>query len=219
MFNPDRFPGSLFRSWRASSWRSSLRAVGASAGAVVLALAIFISVHHAPYAAASDSGPLATNVVRSATDLNWRQSPAASLNLPGRNSVTLEPCPPGVIAAEPWYYVYISGTGTPEAVRVTGGTCKGDGHPGTLDFTTVNPHPSGYVVSSASAGVQEASIAARFIPTNPTGVSQSGKVVVPPGEYDVFAPISIRASNQTIDFTGSILNCYTPDDACLFVGD
>jgi hypothetical protein len=219
MLNPDRFPGSLFRSWRASSWRSSLRAVGASAGAVVLALAIFISVHHAPYAAASDSGPLATNVVRSATDLNWRQSPSASLNSPGRNSVTLDPCPPGVIAAEPWYYVYIAGTGTPEAVRVTGGTCKGDGHPGTLDFTTVNPHPSGYVVSSASAGVQEASIAARFIPTNPTGVSQSGKVVVPPGEYDVFAPISIRASNQTIDFTGSILNCYTPDDACLFVGD
>jgi hypothetical protein len=44
-------------------------------------------------------------------------------------------------------------------------------------------------------------------------------VIVPPGEYDVFAPISIRASNQTIDFAGAILNCYTTDDACLFVGD
>src|SRR5580658_118286 len=219
MLNPHRFPGSLFRSWRASSWRSSLRALGASAGALVLALAIFVSVHHAPFAAASDSGPLAANVVRAATDLNWRQSPSASLNSPGRNSVTLDPCPPGVIAAEPWYYVYISGTGTPEAVRVTGGTCKGDGHPGTLDFATVNSHASGYVVSSASGGVQEASIAARFTPTNPKGTTQSGRVVVPPGEYDVFAPISIRAGGQTVDFAGSILNCYTPNDACLFVGE
>jgi len=223
MLNPDRFPGSLFRSGRASSgqsgWRSSLRTLGASAAILVLAVAIFVSVHHAPYAAASESGPLAANVVRFATDLNWRQSPSASLNSPGRNSVTLDPCPPGVIAAEPWYYVYIAGTGTPEAVRVTGGTCRGDGRPGTLEFTTVNPHSSGYVVSSASSGVQEASIAARFTPTNPKGSTQSGRVVVPPGEYDVFAPISIRAGAQTVDFAGSILNCYTPNDACLFVGE
>jgi len=219
MLNPNRFPGSLFRSRRAESWRSSLRAMGASAGVLALALAIFISIHHGPYASASDAGPLATNVVRSATDLNWRQSPSSVLDSPGRNSVTLDPCPPGVVAAEPYYYVYISGAGMPEPVRVTGGTCKGDGHPGTLDFTTVNSHPSGYVVGSASAGVQEASIAARFTPTNPKGSTQSGRVVVPPGEYDVFAPISIRAGGQTVDFAGSVLNCYTPDDACVFVGD
>ena len=213
MLNPDRFPKILFR-----SWRSSGRALGASAGVVALALVICISVHHALYAAASDSGPLAANMVRSATDLNWRQSPSSVLDSPGRNSVTLDPCPPGVIAAEPWYYVYISGAGTPEAVRVTGGTCKGDGHPGTLDFTTVNSHPSGYVVGSASDGVQEASIAASFTPTNPKGSPQSGRVVIPPGEYDVFAPISVRASNQTIDFSGSIINCYTRD-SCIFIGD
>ena len=223
--NPDRFPGSSFRSRRPSStssnsWRSYLRrAIGASAGVLVLALAIFVSVHHAPYASASDSGPLAANVIRSATDFNWRQSPSSVLNSPGRNSVTLDPCPPGVIGAEPWYYVYISGTGTPEAALVTGGTCKGDGHPGTVEFTTATSHPAGYIVGSASGGIQEASIAARFTPTNPTGLSQSGRVVIPPGEYDVFAPISIRASGQTIDFAGSILNCYTPNDACLFVGD
>jgi len=124
-----------------------------------------------------------------------------------------------VIANEPAYYVYISGTGTPEAVLVTGGTCKGDGRPGTLEFKTAHSHPSGYLISSASAGVQEASIAARFTPTNPTGITQSGKVVIPPGEYDVFAPISIRASGQTIDFEGSILNCYTANDPCILVGD
>ena len=146
MLNPDRFPGNLFRSRKSSSWRSASRALGASAGVLVVALAVCLSVHHAPYAAASDSGPLAMNIVRSATDLNWRQSPHSVLSSPGRNSVTLDPCPPGVFAAERWYYVYISGTGSPEAVRVTGGTCKGDSRPGTLEFTTANSHPSGYVV-------------------------------------------------------------------------
>ena len=222
MFNPDRFPGSRFRSLssRFSSRQAFWRTFGAWAGVLTLALLIFVAVHHAPYAsAASDSGPLAANTAKSATDLNWRQSPTLTLDSPGRNSVTLNPCPPGVFASEPWYYIYISGSGTSEAVKVTGGSCKGDNRPGTLEFTTANRHLPGYVVGSASSGVQEASIAARYTPSNPTGVSQSGKVIIPPGEYDVFAPISIRASNQTIDFSGSILNCYTPNDACLFVGD
>ncbi len=209
----NRFSSILIR-----SWRSSNRLLGVSAGFLALLFTICISVNNAPYAAATDSRPLAANIIRSATDLNWLQNPSSLLNSPGSNSVTLDPCPPGVIAAEPWYYVYISGAGTAETVRVTGGTCKGDGRRGTLEFTTANPHPSGYVVSSASSGIQEASIAARFAPTNPDGSPQSGRVVIPPGEYDVFAPISIRASNQTIDFSGSVFNCYT-HDACIFVGD
>jgi hypothetical protein len=217
MLNPNRFPGRLLQAWQPSR-RPSLRVVWA-AGILALALAAIIAFRHVPSASASDAGPLATNVIRSAMDLNWRQSPSSPLNSPGKNSVTLDPCPAGVFATEPWYYVYISGAGTPEAARVTGGSCKGDGHPGTLEFTTVNSHPSGYVVGSASSGIQEASIAARFIPTNPKGLTQSGRVVIAPGEYDVFAPISIRASGQAIDFAGSVLNCYTPNDACVFVGD
>ncbi len=219
MSNSSRSFTGQFRAWRSSLLRSSFRTVGVSAGVLALSLAIFISVHHPPYAAALDSGPLASNIVRSATDMNWRQSPVAFLGSAGRHSVTLNPCPPGVIATEPWYYVYVSGNGTPEAVKVTGGNCKGDGHPGTLEFTTENSHSVGYVVGSASGGIQEASIAARFTPSNPNGVSQSGKVVIPPGEYDVFATISIRASGQTVDFSGSILNCYAANDACVFVGE
>jgi len=37
-----------------------------------LVLVVVIWVHRAPYAAASDAGPLAANVIRSAVDLNWR---------------------------------------------------------------------------------------------------------------------------------------------------
>ncbi|HEX3819887.1 MAG TPA: hypothetical protein VHW45_06130 [Candidatus Sulfotelmatobacter sp.] len=194
------------------------RALIAAAGIFIVLVAICVPLHRASSAPTVYAGPLATNTIRSAADFNWRQSPVSVLGNPGRNSVTLDSCPPGVIAAEPWYYVYIAG-GTSEAVRVTGGSCKGDSRQGTLEFTTTHAHSSGYVVGSASGGIQEASIAARFTPTNPTGVSQSGRVVIPPGEYDVFAPISIRASGQTIDFEGSILNCYTTDDACILVGD
>src|SRR5438067_888650 len=105
-----------------------------------------------------------------------------------------------------------------EAVRVAGGTCAGDGRPGSLEFRTVNAHPTGSKVSSASDGLQEALIAARFTPTNPSGVSQSGKVIVPPGEYKLFARVSIRASNLTVDFSGSIVECWV-DDTCIFIGD
>jgi len=133
--------------------------------------------------------------------------------------VTLDACPPGVAANEPWYYVYISDAGLSEPVLITGGSCKGDGRRGTLEFTTAKPHAQGYAIGSASGGLQEASIAARYLPTNPIGTSQSGKVVLSPGEYDVWAPVSIRASGQTVDFSGAIVNCHTPTDACIFVGD
>ena len=205
--------GKLFR-----SAHDHLRAVIASVGIVALILAVCLTVHHAPYATASDSAPAASSAVRSPSDFNWRLTPSSTLNA-GHNSVSLNSCPSGVIATEPAYYVYISGTGRPEAVRVTGGTCKGDGHAGTLEFTATASHSAGYVVSSASSGIQEASIAARYVAAAPKQAPQAGRVVIPPGEYDVFAPISIRASNQTVDFAGSILNCYALNDPCIFVGD
>src|SRR5581483_8302671 len=153
-----------------------------------------------------------------ASDFNWSKNPSNDLSSPGPKTISLTSCPAGVKGSESAYYVYISGTGTSEAALVTGGTCVGDGAAGTLQFTTVNSHPAGYIVSSATAGIQEASIAARIVPTNPAGTPQSGKVIVPPGEYTAYAPISIRSDNQTVDFTGSIVNCYV-DDSCIIVGD
>ncbi len=151
------------------------------------------------------------------TAYQWQQNEGGSIR-PGPNTITMQKCPAGVVAGEGAFFVYITGTAAPEAVEVTGGTCHGDGKPGTLEFTAVNAHPGGYVISSASSGVQEALIAARFTPTNPTGTSQSGSVVVPPGEYQAYAPIAIRGSNMTVDFSGSIIECYTAA-SCIFVGD
>ncbi|MGH9503679.1 MAG: hypothetical protein ACRD20_12580 [Terriglobales bacterium] len=156
--------------------------------------------------------------VKYSSDFNWSQSPSTSLSTAGAKTVNLTACVAGVMASQSQYYVYVAGTGTAEAVLVTGGTCNGNGQPGTLQFTTVNAHPPGYTIGSASAGLQEAVIAAPFVPTNPTGASQFGKVVVPPGEYKVFARISIRASNLTVDFSGSIVECWM-NDPCIFIGD
>ena len=156
--------------------------------------------------------------VKYATDFAWSQSPVANLGTPGVQTVNLAACPVGVTATEPWYYVYISGTGTAEAALVSGGTCAGNGQAGTLQFTTLNSHSAGYTIASASGGLQEALIAARFFATNPSGASQSGKVIVPPGELQAYARVSVRASNVTIDFSASIIDCYM-QDSCIFAGD
>src|SRR5581483_6347610 len=153
-----------------------------------------------------------------ASDFAWTQSPSSDLTTPGAKTVNLTSCPAGVKGSESQYFVYIAGTGTAEATRVTGGTCNGDGLAGTLQFTTVNAHTAGYTLGSASSGLQEALVAARIVPTNPTGTSQAGKVIVPPGEFRAYARISIRASNITVDFSGSIIECYM-NDTCIFVGD
>lgn len=156
--------------------------------------------------------------IKYATDFTWNDTNAADLSSPGAKTISLASCPPGVTGTEPQYYVYVSGTGTSEAVLVTGGTCAGNNQPGTLQFTTSNAHPAGYTVTSASGGLQEALIAARFIPTNPTTTPQSGRVIVPPGELKLFARVSIRATNITVDFSGSIVECWMAD-TCIFAGD
>ena len=132
--------------------------------------------------------------------------------------MTITPCPKGVDPTTTTdYYVYIAGTGTPEAVLVTGGTACSSNHL-TVTFTASGSHSTGYTVGSASSGIREALTDARFRPTNPSGTWQSGKVIVPPGEYKAYAPIYIQASNQTVDFSGSIIECYDATKACIYVG-
>ncbi len=171
------------------------------------------------YAPAAGGGVSAgMQAVKYATDFAWSQSPSANLSAAGAATVSLTACPPGVTGSEPQYYVYVSGTGTPEAVLVTGGTCAGNGAAGTLQFTTTGAHSAGYVISSASSGLQEALIAARYTLTNPTLAAQSGKVIVPPGEFKAYARVSIRASNITVDFSGSVVECWMVD-TCIYAGD
>jgi len=43
-------------------------------------------------------------------------------------------------------------------------------------------------------------------------------VIAPPNEFRAYARVSVRSSNLTLDFSGSILECYAAD-TCLFIGD
>src|SRR5579859_7315664 len=89
--------------------------VAATGGFLAVVLLFYALARHTPYASATES-PLAANTVKSATDFNWRQTPSAALGHPGKVSVTLDPCPPGVLANEAWYYVYISDGASSEAL-------------------------------------------------------------------------------------------------------
>lgn len=150
---------------------------------------------------------------------DWRQNPDANLSAPGARTVALASCPQGLLGKDEIYYirsstyfsVYISGTGTPEAAAVTGSTCKGDGRPGTLQFTTVNTHPNGYTIGSATGGIYEAGIAARIKTAGaryPVGEYQNGGYVrIGPGYITLYAALNITTLFQTIDFSGSTLIC------------
>lgn len=159
-----------------------------------------------------------TTAIKLASDFQWFAAPTDDLGSAGSHTVRLPRCAPGVFGNEPEYWVYLSGSGTSEAVKVTGGTCKGDGQPGTLIFTTAHSHAAGYRVSSASSGLQEASIAARWSNQTPPIFREGGKVIAPPGEFKIFAPVSFITRAQTIDFSGSMFECWVAGDACIKVG-
>jgi hypothetical protein len=185
----------------------------------------------AVYSAIGESTPFGTEPLsmKLSSEFEWSQTPTADLSRPGAKTVILAACPAGVKGKDlvytggpstnPSYYVYISGTGSPESALVTGGTCAGDGNPGTLTFTTVNVHAAGYTISSATAGIQEASIAAKLDIQSGTGAHyyQDGYVRVPPGIHDLHAPLTIVANHQTIDFSGAVLRCDF-DASCINVG-
>jgi len=151
---------------------------------------------------------------------NWLQNPSGSVTA-GTNTVTLSPCPRGLTLTAAFgaqTYVYITGVGTPEAALVTSSTCTpGGGTAGTITFTAVNSHASGYAIGSASQGVQEAINAAAFTPNYSGGNAELGAVVIPPAQYTWQARVTIPAPGMEIDFSGSVVSC-TMADTCLMVG-
>ena len=153
-----------------------------------------------------------------ATDFQFTLTPSADLSSPGAKTVTLSSCPAGVRGNETGYWVYISGTGTPEAVLVTGGTCVGDGNGGTLQFTTANGHGAGYTIKSASAGIAEASIAARYQPRG-AAFPSGGKIIAPTGDISIYGQLTIKSIGQTVEFTGGTQACYSTTTPCVYIGD
>ncbi len=169
-----------------------------------------------------------------ASAYNWIQSPAMPPALAaGANTITLRPCPRGLRVADPTglvshvmphEYVYITGTGDPEAALIAGG----GGHAGdascTIDVILKYPHPAGYSAGSATGGIKEASEDAMFLAEPYGGGSrrrQGGMVILDTAgsPYKIHAPVYIEATNQVISGAGGTIDCYLLDEDCLKVGD
>ena len=136
-------------------------------------------------------------------------------------TLRLTPCPLGVDVSDNVnapYGVYISGKGTAEAVRVTGGTCISGSATGTIVVRTQNIHAAGFTVGSANGGNQEAINAATaggpfhsVIKENPMGEANSAN-------YNIYWPVFLKSSRSLLDGTGAEWTCFTRV-VCLMVGN
>lgn len=107
------------------------------------------------------------------------QSPGGSLTV-GNNQITLSPVPSGVNGTDKNHYLYVSGgTGTAEAVLITGGSAVEGAASGALIIQCANTHSGAWTIQTATGGIQEAIVAAGPL----------AAVYMPSGSYTLHAPI------------------------------
>jgi hypothetical protein len=145
---------------------------------------------------------------------NWTQKPQSAIQV-GPTTITFVPCPKGVNWNDSWHYLYISGTGAPEIVLITGGTCISRFSGGTIEFTAAYAHPAGYSIGTSSDGFQEAIIDADM-PHTSNAISR--QVMIDPGSHLLRARVSIRSSSMTVNSSGATLTC-AMSDTCIMMGD
>jgi hypothetical protein len=118
-------------------------------------------------------------------------TPGGALS-PGSNTITLTPVPKGVNGSDAHHYLYISGgTGTAEAVLITGGTAVSGAASGTVIVTCANAHSGAWTIKSATVGIQEA---VQIFQTAATG----GRVLIPAGGFGIFAGVYVAHSGISI---------------------
>jgi hypothetical protein len=136
-------------------------------------------------------------------------------------TITLTPCPVGIDTSNNTnapYGIYISGTGTAEAVAVTGGSCTSGAASGTILFTPGSNHAAGFTVGAANGGNQEA------INVGTAGGSTHAVIQEVPtkgadvANYNIYWPVFFKASKSELIGDGAFWRCYTRS-VCLMVGD
>lgn len=169
----------------------------------------------APGTTGSTSNDPALQPVVYSDPYSWNQSPAGTSIQAGLNTVALSPCPPGVSGTDVDHFLYISGTGTPEIIVISGGTCFPRAASGTIQFQAAGPHPPGFIISSATSGIQEAVNDAAVPSGNGTATRP---VLINPGEHVILGRISMRTSNLNVSGFGATLTC-AMSDSCVLLGD
>ncbi len=153
---------------------------------------------------------------------NWTQSPTDDLSSAGSKTIHLSPCPLGMDASSGAHYysykVYVAGTGTPEAVAVTGGNCTPGTSSGTITVTTAYAHAAGYTVGSSTGGIQEAWNDA-WVNDFGTSAAQTSPYVklVSNQQYNIYSTVYLRGRGGLLDGAGALIACSTRD-RCFYVG-
>jgi hypothetical protein len=167
---------------------------------------------------AEDEAKPASGPIVVTKDYAWTQTPIdvdeAGIKV-GTDTLSLRPCPLGVNGTDKWHYIYISGSGVPEAVLITDGTCRSGAPAGTIQIKTSHEHPRGFTVSSATGGVQEA-INDAALPASNGQLARN--VLVSPGQYLFYARLSVRATGLMITSSGAVVTCMM-EDTCIMLGD
>lgn len=124
---------------------------------------------------------------------------------PGTNMITLSPVPQGVNGTDQYHYLWIDqGTGTPEAVLITGGSAVSGAASGTLFFTCANAHTGAWRISTATSGIQEA------VQTLITG-GVGGTVIVPQGNWPMHATAMVNVTGISLAGFGPGASVLTAD--------
>ncbi len=111
------------------------------------------------------------------------QAPGGNLVV-GNNTITLTPVPKGVNGTDTNHWLWVSGgTGTAEAVLITGGSGTAGQPSGQIIIQCANTHSGAWTIQTATAGIQEAVVAAG-----------TGRIYLPAGTYNTHAPVTIAAA-------------------------
>ncbi len=175
----------------------------------------------------SCGGGAPAGITYATTALNWTQTISSALTGGSQATVTLTPCPVGIdTTSGSGYQVLISGGGNSEAVSVVAGAggCTSGAASGTITFTPVFPYAAGYMIGSASSGIQETLNAGCGV--DPISYKNSQcNVTIPangPNEsittYNVYGTIYLHSNQSVLNGYGTSLNCLGRG-ACLQIGD
>jgi hypothetical protein len=105
-------------------------------------------------------------------------------------TLNVSPCPEGVNGTDVGHYLYLTGLpGAPEAVLITGGTCRSGRPVGTIVFTPANNHLGQWTLRSATAGLKESVESLQ---------SSGGMIYVPRGIHVFYASAVIPHTGITI---------------------
>lgn len=153
--------------------------------------------------------------IRYVDQFQWLQSPSGTIAI-GANTVTINQTrgistyscvSPGVGCAANFggigttHYIRIAGTGTPEAVKITGTSCTGASTGTcTVTFTAANSHTAGFTLGTATAGFMEALVDSYSLTTNnpTTGREIECSPYPTSGHYIIYATIFVDGFASTL---------------------